>query len=1094
MPRLIGIFAAFFLLFSCQQKEDSANQMKQMEKPDSQKELGSSVSPQEKIEELTAIITKTPISFVDSQISIRLELVKSLNKNKKRDEAKFQLDTISNFLVQKADSQSISFIKAQNLLGEHYHRIRDYSNASAHYQAGGLANQNRAEIDTGEFVKSFINAGVVLADQRKYKEAYDSYLTALPFAEAQIDTRSDRIARVYNNIGLSLSNQLKPYQAIPWFEKSLIYLQNNFPEDYAYLYRTYLYKGDLLILLGSHNEAIDLFEKALEFYKKKEDKRQLAEIYLRIGRALRSKNDIPSSLAYFQQSVKFYEELGSHPFYRRLLASVHMSIGNALRADKQFEEGHKELNLAREIYREIYPENHSTFSIVNLNQGLIYYNQNELSKAEDLLIKSRDGYIENYGKDSPYLITLYYALGALYEKYEKWGQADLQYQLAIKIAKENYGNRHYYTARTLANMAELDFKLGNYSEAIKHIQDALICLFPDLSSEEIYKIPQVDGSIASAGYAIEILQIRAQFLAKIAEVNHDEKALTASHKTYGLTQDLVSRVRSEMNAGSAKLTLQEQNYRMYEEAIDVAWRLYQKTGDQTYLEEAFYIAERSKANLLMEALQESEAKEFAGIPKPILDLENEIKKSLTDIDKKIFDVKQGETKADEEEVKSWETERFALKQSYDSLKQRLGENYPDYYRLKYDQSLASLDEIQKNLPQKAGLIEYFVGDSSLYVFYLSKKNYQALKIPVNPLLEKQVQDVREGISQWYFDTRARENDLPVYFNRYRKEAEKLYSEIINPIKEKVADWPEKLIFVPDGILGYLPFESLLTQKSDLTAYASSLPYLIKDQAISYAYSSTSWLEIHRKKGRKSASGKLIAFAPSFGNGNNREERRNTVPSDYFSPLKYNQEEVQNIINTIEGDSYLKERATLENFINEAPNFQMIHLASHGKAHDKDSRYSFIAFADPGDSAQKRLLYVSDLYNIQLNADLVVLSACETGIGKLYRGEGIASLARAFTYAGAKSIATTLWRVDDQASSVLMTKFYEFLNQGMTKDEALQKAKIFMIEEQYDPFYWAGYIAIGEMEPIDQGNGIWLWLLIGAVVLGLGGFVGFRLKK
>ncbi|MEZ4935714.1 MAG: CHAT domain-containing protein [Saprospiraceae bacterium] len=169
-----------------------------------------------------------------------------------------------------------------------------------------------------------------------------------------------------------------------------------------------------------------------------------------------------------------------------------------------------------------------------------------------------------------------------------------------------------------------------------------------------------------------------------------------------------------------------------------------------------------------------------------------------------------------------------------------------------------------------------------------------------------------------------------------------------------------------------------------------------------------------------------------------------------------------------GDYYLNADATEDRFNEVAGNYRIVHLSTHGVADSRSGDYSYLAFAEQKDSLENEFLYVRDLYNIQLNADLVTLSACETAAGELQRGEGIISLARAFAYAGAKSILTTLWVADDSATRDLMKVFYQQLKNGEAKDRALQKAKQELLGNGRfaHPFFWAGFVPVGDMQALD----------------------------
>lgn len=182
-------------------------------------------------------------------------------------------------------------------------------------------------------------------------------------------------------------------------------------------------------------------------------------------------------------------------------------------------------------------------------------------------------------------------------------------------------------------------------------------------------------------------------------------------------------------------------------------------------------------------------------------------------------------------------------------------------------------------------------------------------------------------------------------------------------------------------------------------------------------------------------------------------------------------------------------ATKEAFLRSAHNYRILHLATHGQADVRVGDYSSLFFHASDTSAGSEKLYAGELYNLQLNSDLVVLSACETGLGEWRRGEGIISLARAFSYAGAKSIVSSLWKVEDSSTSRLMAGFYKYLRSGMTKSQALRRAKLeyFARSPNVEPFYWAGFIPTGDMSPIpDAGMGrsylYFLLALLGSAVL------------
>jgi CHAT domain-containing protein len=190
-------------------------------------------------------------------------------------------------------------------------------------------------------------------------------------------------------------------------------------------------------------------------------------------------------------------------------------------------------------------------------------------------------------------------------------------------------------------------------------------------------------------------------------------------------------------------------------------------------------------------------------------------------------------------------------------------------------------------------------------------------------------------------------------------------------------------------------------------------------------------------------------------------------------LNWAEKEVTSISEMMNGEAYCHRRATEETFKEKAPRAGILHIATHAVINDVNPLFSKLIFSLDPASGEDGFLNTYELYNMKLNARLVVLSACNTGYGKLVRGEGIMSLARGFMYAGCPSIIMSLWPVDDKSTSILMQNFYEGLKKGQNKDEALRRAKLDFLknadEVKANPFYWSGMIFVGGMDPLPAGH-------------------------
>jgi len=251
----------------------------------------------------------------------------------------------------------------------------------------------------------------------------------------------------------------------------------------------------------------------------------------------------------------------------------------------------------------------------------------------------------------------------------------------------------------------------------------------------------------------------------------------------------------------------------------------------------------------------------------------------------------------------------------------------------------------------------------------------------------------------------------------------------------------------------------------------ALDYLLKDYALNYAYSATLWVNNSRKT-QRNYTFEYGGFAPEYTS--NAISSVNTSGGLFDLPAA--RDEVVSISNLVGGKAFLESDATKEKFLEDASQFRILHLAMHGLVEEEEpdhletrhvlslSGASQLVFAPVGNGPDNYLLTMPEIYNLRLNADLVVLSACNTGYGKVVKGEGVMSLSRPFIYAGSPSLVLSLWQVPDNGTKRLMYSFFEELLKGKNKDEALRQAKLTYLEDNpksaSHPIYWAGFITTG----------------------------------
>jgi CHAT domain-containing protein len=296
----------------------------------------------------------------------------------------------------------------------------------------------------------------------------------------------------------------------------------------------------------------------------------------------------------------------------------------------------------------------------------------------------------------------------------------------------------------------------------------------------------------------------------------------------------------------------------------------------------------------------------------------------------------------------------------------------------------------------------------------------------------------------------------------------------------------RLTILPDGILSYLPFDALTQMPVNDWLKRDTTAFLVWKYAISYAYSNTLIFGQPNLK-RTTAP---IDFG-GFGIGYQRNKYANESNNKKASGILRNAEtDVRNSKRHFPQSKIWTEQddnATLESFYANAPDCRILYLSMHGVLNDSLPLHSSLVFVKK-DSLQ--LLQLADIQGLQLpNNDLMVLSACNTGLGKLSKGEGLISLSRAFSFIGTRCLVTSLWSLYENASSVILENFFQYIKHDVSKDIALQKAKQDYLKThqaaELMPNYWAATVLIGDIEPVAlRKNGTELWWLFGFVMVGL----------
>jgi len=527
---------------------------------------------------------------------------------------------------------------------------------------------------------------------------------------------------------------------------------------------------------------------------------------------------------------------------------------------------------------------------------------------------------------------------------------------------------------------------------------------------------------------------------------------------YAIATELLYKLRTTQRNDETKYELGNITHRLSQNAVKICNTLFLKTQKKEYLHEAFLYAELSKSAVLFGTIHNLKSMKVAGIPKNLIVRENGLKVQISYFKGEIFYELQQGKHANKERIEKLENKVEAISKEHNILLKKLERNYPQYYNLKYSNKSITLSELQKVLKPDEVFLEYVVTDTFVYVLAITNKDVKSQFKPLKRPLPYTVKKLQHAL-------RNNKADL------YAIHGNALYQSTIGELSSFIKG--KKLIIAPDAELNYIPFGVLPTNQPQLKSTGASIyrqvHFLIEDHPIYYNYSAGMFLLEKQSLQQKSFSGKIATWAPNFTSMEAIIKDKGI--GETLRPLPGAQQEAQHIADMFGSHAYINAAASELQFKNKAKQYSVLHIATHGVLNDLDPMFSSLILKNEG--KEDGILHAFELYNMQLNADLAVLSACNSGMGKLAKGEGIFSIARGFSYAGIPNIIMSKWPVSDWSTELLMKEFYENLKKGIPIDEALQQAKIKYLNENRDnanllaPFYWGGFVLSGSSTTIDS---------------------------
>lgn len=885
--------------------------------------------------------------------------------------------------------------------------------------------------------------------------------------------------KVQESLALYNLNEFRQAVALlpPLEEKA----KNAIPPDDDFWGAFFNCAGIVYHVLGDFETALNYGLREITFYEKKNgDKSLLADACYNISISYRNRGDFDRSVEYAQSALQIF--LSTTPLDEASVALSYNNLSQVYYRKKDYPQAIACSQKALSVLQRDYPDKDPFDAVIAYNDlANALTESGEYERALEAIQKALKIYAQH-----PKLVkdieVSWHNMGFIYRRMGKYTDAKKYILLALERNREVYGSKHPNIGKAYRHLGFIANKEGQPGEALRHYQQALRMLTDSFPHENLLANPSVQKVNAYQDFLLT-LRDKGETLRQMARQNRDLAYFEAALATYDAAVGLLDTMRAEYQEGS-RLFWGREARPIVEGAIATALDMHRQTGRPGYLEQAFAYAEKSKALLLADALRESAARQKAGIPQALLQEEKDLKIDIAFYKKQIFREQQ-RAKADSAKIMNWQKKIFDRRRNYELLLEKLETSYPEYYRIKYSQPLPGVASIRQALPAGTGLIEYFSGDSSLFVFYIDRDGLKGAELSAGPGFEENLDNfIRPMRDRSLVLEQGRNKEAMA---RFAGSAESLYHDLVAPVLDKAP--AEKLIVIPDGNLSYLPFELLLTRKAAPEETYATLPYLLRSTALRYEYSAS--IAFQPRQARRPER-LFSGYAPVYETqslmttrGENNGCREFDV-SD-FAALDNNQSEVSAIAGELDGQAMLGQQATESNFRQFAPGSRILHLAMHGFLNDCDPLYSGLAFSSRAtrDSVAEDsdcILHAYEIYNLHLDADLAVLSACNTGRGQLAKGEGVISLARAFKYAGCANVLMSLWQADDRATAQIMQTFYRYVKQGVGKDEAIRQAKLDYLgaDSRNHPFFWGAFVLIGDDAPVPTSGAWpvrWLWWLL-----------------
>ncbi len=926
-------------------------------------------------------------------------------------------------------------------------------------------------------IKSLMNSGKKLLSEGNFEQSLEFLSKALNLASAAGDGKNKIDCLM--NLGLLHWNTGQIEESSEFYKQALslaekLNLTKKSQECHKILEIFSLYnEGKKLRSAGKMPESIQSFEKAIIIareigsqYHELKCLRQSSISYLAIS-------DIKNYLGVNQQCLEISRSLNHRietGYALNNIANYHTKEGNYSHALSNYLEA---LEIARKL------KNKTDISINLKNIANIYFFIGEFKKSLDFFSEALEmdkqtgnNKLISHGHNN--LGIIFKNLASISEDKSDYYKALSHFSECLELSQSSKNKR--MEIMSLNNIGSIYLDMNKYHIALRYFKRALkkaeggrhislLGMALNNTGFTYLNLPDYQEAESAFAEAImlgeksrEIMLLWEAYFG-LGQCVEKQKKYDLAVESYKKSIEIIDRVKSQIVLDVEKVGYFRRKFKVYECLIDLYYKQLLEDSSKKTAMEIYNLVEKAKAASFLEILKESQTDIYKKLPEEMREREKELSDKILGFIKILSGPDISEKERAEINNKLFEAE-----DRYNALISEMRQENPEVAAI-IAQKPCPIESIQdKVLDKETIILEYFLGEKMSLMFLISNDSFKIFPLPSREEILNSMKPYLKIIS-----------DTPIKDFRSKSEARRFYNMLLQPTETEISNSVKNLVIIPDGVLHYMPFETLVMKDPDPI---SEKNYLISKYTISYSPSASLLFYLKNEFAERQYSKDFLGF----GNSSHyfkpsREQKKHKNPAEILmelykghgyslSPIPYTVKEVKKIAKFFPGkkrDIYLENEAS-ENTVKNLPldEYRIIHFACHAFLDEVFPFRSALVLTAENSVDEDGFLTVREIYNLRLQPELVVLSACQTGRGKIEKGEGIFGLPRTFFYAGARSVVSTLWNVADKSSAQFMHLFYQFLSEGKSKSQSLRLAKLEMMKNGYShPYYWAAFILNGE---------------------------------